>query len=117
MLLNTIAVFYGSLAAVPFTYILAVALLWGCLSLPLCVLGTVLGRRFAAAPDHPCRVKRIPSPIPLKAWYLTPAAITVAGGLLPFGSIFIEMYFIFTSLWNYKVCVGGERECVCSYWW
>ncbi len=25
------------------------------------------------------------------------------GGLLPFGSIFIEMYFIFTSFWNYKV--------------
>ena len=23
-------------------------------------------------------------------------------GLLPFGSIFIEMYFIFTSFWNYK---------------
>jgi hypothetical protein len=25
------------------------------------------------------------------------------GGLLPFGSIFIEMYFVFTSFWNYKV--------------
>merc|ERR1740130_1572307 len=23
-------------------------------------------------------------------------------GVLPFGSIFIEMYFIFTSFWNYK---------------
>jgi hypothetical protein len=22
------------------------------------------------------------------------------GGLLPFGSIFIEMYFVFTSFWN-----------------
>jgi transmembrane 9 superfamily protein 3 len=25
------------------------------------------------------------------------------GGLLPFGSIFIETYFVFTSIWNYKV--------------
>lgn len=50
-----------------------------------------------------CSVKRIPSPIPDKAWYLTPQAIAVVGGLLPFGSIFIEMYFIFTSFWNYKV--------------
>ena len=25
------------------------------------------------------------------------------GGLLPFGSIFIEMYFVFKSFWNYKV--------------
>lgn len=23
-------------------------------------------------------------------------------GVLPFGSIFMEMYFIFTSVWNYK---------------
>lgn len=35
--------------------------------------------------------------------YLRPAAICLAGGLLPFGSIFIEMYFVFTSFWNYKV--------------
>ncbi len=50
-----------------------------------------------------CRVKRIPSPIPDRVWYLQPWAITLVGGLLPFGSIFIEMYFIFTSFWNYKV--------------
>lgn len=101
--LNTIAIGYGSLAAVPFGYIVIVVLLWAFLSIPLCVLGTVVGRKYASAPNNPCRVKRIPSPIPLKAWYLTPAAIVAAGGLLPFGSIFIEMYFIFTSFWNYKV--------------
>jgi hypothetical protein len=32
--------------------------------------------------------------------------IALVGGLLPFGSIFIEMYFIFTSFWNYKVRAG-----------
>ena len=29
--------------------------------------------------------------------------IAILGGLLPFGSIFIEMYFVFTSFWAYKV--------------
>jgi transmembrane 9 superfamily protein 3 len=29
--------------------------------------------------------------------------ITLLGGVLPFGSIFIEMYFIFTSFWAYKI--------------
>jgi transmembrane 9 superfamily protein 3 len=48
-------------------------------------------------------VKRIPSPVPERSWYLRPWAIMLAGGLLPFGSIFIEMYFVFTSFWNYKV--------------
>jgi hypothetical protein len=28
--------------------------------------------------------------------------VCMAAGLLPFGSIFIETYFIFTSFWNYK---------------
>lgn len=60
-------------------------------------------------PNYPCRVKRIPSPVPDRAWYLRPWAIAAAGGLLPFGSIFIEMYFVFTSFWNYKVG-GGRRE-------
>jgi transmembrane 9 superfamily protein 3 len=52
-------------------------------------------------------VKRIPSPIPDKKWYLRPWVVALAGGLLPFGSIFIEMYFIFTSFWNYKVLPRG----------
>lgn len=42
-------------------------------------------------------------PLPVLQFYLTPTVICLMGGLLPFGSIFIEMYFIFTSFWNYKV--------------
>lgn len=102
-ILNTIAIMYGSLAAVPFGYIVIVLLLWAFLSFPLCIVGTIIGRNWNSVPNHPCRVKRIPSPIPVKQWYLSPLAIAAAGGLLPFGSIFIEMYFIFTSFWNYKV--------------
>lgn len=104
--LNTIAIGYHSLAAVPFGYIVIVLLLWAFLSFPLCIVGTVLGRNWGGAANNPCRVKRIPSPIPARAWYLSPGAIVAAGGLLPFGSIFIEMYFIFTSFWNYKVNDG-----------
>lgn len=63
----------------------------------------MVGRNWGGQPDNPCRVKRIPSPIPQKKWYLRPSVIALLGGLLPFGSIFIEMYFIFTSFWNYKV--------------
>lgn len=101
--LNTIAIAYHSLAAVPFGSIVVVLLIWMFISIPLCLLGTVVGRNWNGWPDNPCRVKRIPSPIPQKKWYLTTPVISIAGGLLPFGSIFIEMYFIFTSFWNYKV--------------
>lgn len=54
-------------------------------------------------PPPPLSLTR-PSPLLCAVqFYMTPAVICLMGGLLPFGSIFIEMYFIFTSFWNYKV--------------
>jgi transmembrane 9 superfamily member 3 len=101
--LNTIAIFYRSLAAIPFGTMVVMLVLWAFISFPLVLLGTVVGRNWSGAPNNPCRVKTIPRPIPEKKWYLTPSVISLMGGLLPFGSIFIEMYFVFTSFWNYKV--------------
>ncbi|KAL8485912.1 hypothetical protein ACS0TY_027991 [Phlomoides rotata] len=103
LILNTIAIFYGSLAAIPFGTMVVVFVIWAFISFPLALLGTVVGRNWSGAPNNPCRVKTIPRPIPEKKWYLTPSVISLMGGLLPFGSIFIEMYFVFTSFWNYKV--------------
>ncbi|KAG5580904.1 hypothetical protein H5410_051531 [Solanum commersonii] len=102
-ILNTIAIFYGSLAAIPFGTMVVVFVIWAFISFPLALLGTVFGRNWSGAPNNPCRVKTIPRPIPEKKWYLTPSVVSLMGGLLPFGSIFIEMYFVFTSFWNYKV--------------
>ncbi|KAH9626406.1 hypothetical protein KSS87_009092 [Heliosperma pusillum] len=102
-MLNTVAIFYGSLAAIPFGTMVVVFVIWAFISFPLALLGTVVGRNWSGAPNNPCRVKTIPRPIPEKKWYLTPSVISLMGGLLPFGSIFIEMYFVFTSFWNYKV--------------
>ncbi|CAI9765315.1 unnamed protein product [Fraxinus pennsylvanica] len=102
-ILNTVAIFYGSLAAIPFGTMVVVFVIWAFISFPLALLGTIIGRNWSGAPNNPCRVKTIPRPIPEKKWYLTPSVVSMMGGLLPFGSIFIEMYFVFTSFWNYKV--------------
>ena len=40
--------------------------------------------------------------IPPRPWYSSRLAHVLAGGILPFGSIFIEMYFVFTAFWHYK---------------
>lgn len=106
-ILNTIAIFYGSLAAIPFGTMVVVFVIWAFISFPLALLGTVVGRNWSGAPNNPCRVKTIPRPIPEKKWYLTPSVVSLMGGLLPFGSIFIEMYFVFTSFWNYKVIIAN----------
>ena len=52
---------------------------------------------------------------------MEPWVIILVGGILPFGSIFIEMYFIFTSFWAYKIyyvygfMLLGERKYICKH--
>jgi len=102
MMLNAVALFYKSLAAIGFTSILSVVLIWLLVACPLCLVGTIAGRHLSGAVDLPCRVNAIPRLIPDKRWYARPPVLIALGGVLPFGSIFIEMYFVFTSFWNYK---------------
>jgi transmembrane 9 superfamily protein 3 len=60
--------------------------------LPCNLIGTLLGRAISGQPNYPCRINAVPRPIPEKKWYTEPLVITLFGGLLPFGSIFIEVY-------------------------
>lgn len=101
-ILNAVAVAYRSMSAVPFLTIVAMLLLWLLVAVPLTIAGTILGRNFGGVADYPCRVNAIPRLVPQGACLARPAVLALLGGVLPFGSIFIEMYFIFTSFWNYK---------------
>lgn len=101
-LLNFIAIGYGSLAAIPFGTIIAVLFIWAFVSFPLTFFGTIVGRNWSGTANNPCRINPVPRQIPEKKWYLHPIVNILLGGILPFGSIFIEMYFVFTSFWHYK---------------
>ncbi|KDR11018.1 hypothetical protein L798_14383, partial [Zootermopsis nevadensis] len=101
--INFIAIYYHASRAIPFGTMVAVTCICIFVILPLTLVGTVLGRNLAGQPDFPCRINAVPRPIPEKKWFMEPAVIVVLGGVLPFGSIFIEMYFIFTSFWAYKI--------------
>jgi len=100
--LDFIAMAYESLASIPFGTMVAVFFIWSLISFPLTVVGTIVGRNWNGTADNPCRVSPVPHNIPEKKWYLHPAVNIILGGILPFGSIFIEMYFMFTSFWHYK---------------
>lgn len=100
--LNLIAISYNSLAAIPFSTMLILCLIWALISCPLVLFGTIVGRNLTHPFQPPTRISAIPRQIPEKRWYLQSSVVIPLGGLLPFGSIFIEMYFIFTSFWNYK---------------
>ncbi|XP_073978819.1 transmembrane 9 superfamily protein member 3 [Rhodnius prolixus] len=101
--INFIAIYYHASRAIPFGTMVAVTCICLFVILPLTLVGTVLGRNLAGQNDCPCRVNAVPRPIPEKKWFMEPTIIVLLGGILPFGSIFIEMYFIFTSFWAYKI--------------
>lgn len=104
-LLNTLSLAYGTINSIPFSVILKVFFLWVFVSIPLGVVGTLMGRHAnkGTTTTFPCRVNAIPRPIPEDVpWYGKPSGLIPLAGLLSFGSIFIELYYVLTSLWNYK---------------
>jgi len=94
----------GSSGAFPFTSMLAVMALWFFVSVPLCYLGSRLALR-RPIPSHPGTVTQIPRQIPAQKWYMHFIFSTLMGGILPFGAVFIELYFILTSIWQHSYYV------------
>ena len=90
-LINFIAIYYHASRAIPFTIMIAVCCICCFVILPLTLVGTVLGRNLAGQANYPCRINAVPRPIPEKKWFMEPIVIVFLGGILPFGSIFIEM--------------------------
>lgn len=97
-ILNMVLWSRGSTLALPFGTMVAIAALWFFVSAPLVLLGAYVGfTRDAIAPVT--RVNTFARTIPTQPWYLSPAVTALVGGVLPFGAIFIELYFIMTSIW------------------
>uniref|UniRef100_A0AC35U8I9 Transmembrane 9 superfamily member n=1 Tax=Rhabditophanes sp. KR3021 TaxID=114890 RepID=A0AC35U8I9_9BILA len=103
LLINCVAMYYHTSRALPFLSMLTVIVICLFIVLPMSFIGSFFGRQWNKGASSPCRINVIPRPIPDKKWYLEPFNLVLASGFLPFGSIFIEMYFIFTSFWAYKI--------------
>jgi transmembrane 9 superfamily protein 3 len=102
IVLNGIAIYYDTLGAIPVSVLIKMMFIWVFIAVPLSIVGTLVGRHMSTKYEVPCRVNSIPRPIPPCPWYLNPTFIIPVSGVLPFGSIFIEMYFMFTAIWSYK---------------
>jgi len=68
-------------------------------SVPLVYFGSYFGYRVPAI-EHPVRTNQIPRQVPPQVWYMHPVVSILMGGVLPFGAIFIELFFILSSLWQ-----------------
>lgn len=100
--LNFFLVVSGAAGAVPFGTMLAVIVLWFLISLPLNVLGSIMGSRKGPL-KIPVRVNQIPRQIPPTIWYMQFWPSALMAGILPFGAGFIECYFLLSSLFGSKV--------------
>ncbi|KAI1617259.1 hypothetical protein EDD36DRAFT_158870 [Exophiala viscosa] len=101
-LLNLFVWAKGSSGAVPFTTMLAIVAIWFIISVPLSVAGSWYGFKQPAY-EPPTRVNQIPRQIPPVARSLRPLPSLLLTGILPFCAIFVELYFIMTSLWTSKI--------------
>ncbi|TGJ78488.1 hypothetical protein E0Z10_g10269 [Xylaria hypoxylon] len=92
----------GAAGAVPFTTMIVIIAIWFVISVPLSVAGSWLGFR-AKVLDPPVRTNQIPRQIPPSTTYLKPIPSMLLVGILPFGAIFVELYFIMSSIWFSKI--------------
>ncbi|KAI7857545.1 hypothetical protein BDC45DRAFT_500083 [Circinella umbellata] len=88
-----------SSSAIPFGTFFALIAMWFGVSTPLVFAGAVFGAR-RPMPDNPVRTHQIPRQIPDQPWYLQLHISMAVGGLMPFAVIFIELFFIFKSIWS-----------------
>ncbi|TYH09530.1 hypothetical protein ES288_A07G103300v1 [Gossypium darwinii] len=85
-----------STGAIPISLYFILLSLWFCISVPLTLLGGYLGTR-AEPIQYPVRTNQIPREIPARKY---PSWLLVLGaGTLPFGTLFIELFFILSSIW------------------
>lgn len=101
--LNTVAIAYNATAALPFGTILVILLIWMLVTAPLLVLGGIAGKNNKIEFQSPCRTTKYPREIPRLHWYRGTIPQMTMAGFLPFSAIYIELFYIFSSVWGHKI--------------
>lgn len=105
MWVNSVALAHGSTSALPFTAILTVFSLYVFLAFPLTVLGGLMAKNYASADfNAPTRTTKVAREIPTEVpWYRSRTFQYVIAGFLPFSAIYIELHYIFASMWGHQL--------------
>jgi len=92
----------GSSTAVPFGTFVGLLLMWLGVSAPLVLLGSYWGFK-APAISLPVRINQIARHIPEQSFYASTIFSAILGGVLPFGAVCIELFFIMSALWLHQI--------------
>lgn len=102
--LNSVAWSNGSTAALPASTIVTIVALFLLVSFPLSIMGGIAGRRLSSDFQAPCRTKKVAREIPKDVpCFRHPLAQLFMAGFLPFSAIYIELHYIFNSIWGHKI--------------
>ena len=102
-MLNFFLISVQSSGAIPMGTMFAIVLIWFIISIPLSVIGSILASKRPLL-SVPVRTNQIPRQIPTQPWYLRTIPVMFISGF-PFGSIAVEMYFIYSSIWFNKIFI------------
>ncbi|EDV23172.1 uncharacterized protein TRIADDRAFT_37943 [Trichoplax adhaerens] len=97
---NSVAWYYASTQALPFTTVMILVLIWMLVGFPLNVLGGIFGKNYAISFNAPCRTKNIAREIPSVSWYRSGPILMLIGGFIPFSAVSVELYYIFATTWG-----------------
>ncbi|CAG9464657.1 unnamed protein product [Pedinophyceae sp. YPF-701] len=100
---NTVAIAYRSTAALPLSTIALLFFIWGAVTVPLTIAGAIVGKNSRSTFAAPVRTNKYPRETPDLTWFRSTPAQMVMAGFLPFSAIYIELYYIFASVWGHKV--------------
>ncbi|XP_053129471.1 transmembrane 9 superfamily member 2-like isoform X2 [Hemicordylus capensis] len=101
-IMNLILWVKGSSAAIPFGTLVAILAMWFGISVPLTFIGAYFGFKEKSI-EHPVRTNQIPRQIPEQSFFTKPLPGIIMGGILPFGCIFIQLFFILNSIWSHQM--------------
>ena len=101
-ILNLFVWAQASSTALPFGTLVGLVALWLIIQLPLVYCGGWYGFHQCEPYEHPTKTNSIARQIPEQAWYTKSIYSILLAGLVPFAVLFIELLFIFQSIWQDK---------------
>ncbi|XP_046529697.1 transmembrane 9 superfamily member 2-like isoform X2 [Equus quagga] len=99
--MNIILWVEGSSAAISFGTLISILAVWFGISVPLTFFGAYFGskKKFGS----PVHINQIPRHVPLQTFSTKTLFGIILGGILPFGCIFIQLFFILNSIWSHQI--------------